>query len=350
MTACCDPNAVERTDDRRSDRRQPERFPAEAMLRDAAQTPRQSLLLLGDCLTRCLLFAACYCAVLLSGSARMLYAASVSMGVLQVGLVATLFHECVHRNLSLPRSSQDWLARAVGAPLGLSLAWWRIKHVRLHHPHVGLIEIDPDIQFAAIARVKSDQEWRRQYRFQALHGPIACMLIGINMLSPKDLRRVTEHQQRRYVVLLLEKYGPFALVWTPVIWKLGLARGALVFLLFELTAGALGSVVVQLQHNTTLANRRSRRSLSSKFERQFFSTADTRSPLGVWWWLSGGTSRHVVHHLCPNLTYVQLPRATRIVRSYRVDWPEHRNVFGALAAHIRLISQLAKQSANDICQ
>lgn len=307
----------------------------------SAQQSRDGAILFVDCAVRCTLFVLLYVLVLTTTGAASLVCV-IGLGVIQVTLVATLFHECVHRNLGISSRSQDWIARLIAAPLALSLSWWRVKHVRLHHVHVGDIEQDPDIQFAAVARVKAYQEWRPQYRFQALYGPIACFLVSLNMLSPSELRRVDPTARHLPLKLLLEKYALFTMFWSPLAAIRGLFTAALVFVVFELTVGAFGSVVVQLQHNTTLSNRDSRLLPNTTWERQYRCTTDTRSATGLWWWLSGGTSRHVAHHLYPKLTYVQLPRATRLLRADAPDWPEHSSVWQALRSHVQLMRLLAK--------
>jgi fatty acid desaturase len=293
-----------------------------------------------DAVARCTLFLALLTALLHAKSDLLAAACVAALAVVQVGLVGSLFHECVHRNLSISDGAQDWVARVVGAPLALSLSWWRVKHVRLHHPHVGDVDRDPDIQFASVARVKAYQDWRSQYRFQVLYGPVAFVLVGFNMLSPLELRRVDPDRRRITLRLVAEKYVLFSAFWGVVALARGVFDAFTLFLVFEGVAGALGSVIVQLQHNTTLANRRADARTLNRWSRQYYSTADTRSRMGVWWWVSGGTSRHIAHHLHPRLTYIQLPRATTVLRSTVPDWPEHRNVWDAIASHVRHIRLL----------
>lgn len=289
---------------------------------------------------RCLLAASAYCVMLRGGTAVRLIA-SAGFAVVAVALIATLFHECVHRNLRVPHRAQNWIARVLAAPFGLSLAWWRIKHIRLHHPHVGTA-LDPDIQFTSVGRVRDQDPWRPIHRFQQVVLPMLWPLAAINMLRPWEMRRVNPNGSFLTLVRsAFEKYGLFTAFWGSLVVAAGPIPAGAMFLTVEVVAGTFGSLVVQLQHNTE-ASRRLRGPFPSNAALQVASTADTRSRLGIWWWLSGGTSRHVAHHLYPRLTYVQLPRATRHLKTILPAWPEHAHVLAGVASHMRLMARLAR--------
>lgn len=360
--------------------------PSGLSLPDGWRSARRGLGRLGGVLAadvgaRVVLFGVGY-AVLLGGEGLgALAVGSLITGVAAITLVGTLFHECVHLNLPVRPAVQVWLGRLAGAPVGLSYSWWRMKHVRLHHTYVGDPARDPDIQFGPLVRVKPQQPWRPWHRLQPVLVALGMPFATLNMLRPADLTRVHRPtptptsttaptpaatpavtraptptpaptpaptraptavgHPRSWAALVAEKYAGWAACWAPLIWMTGPAHGLAALLGFHLVAGVHAGVIAQLQHGTELSNRQAPAPSWGWRERQVHSTADTASRFGIWWWLSGGNSRHVAHHLHPRLTYIEAPAATRALKSQiPPPWPEHPNVLAALrsllAMHVRL--------------
>jgi linoleoyl-CoA desaturase len=282
-------------------------------------------------------------ALLISGSPFRALGVLLS-AVSAVSLIASTFHECVHHNLPLPRRIQNLVGVGLASPLGLSYSWWRIKHVRLHHPYVGDATLDPDIQFAPLGRVKREQPWRPAYRLQPLWMLIGLPFSLLNMLSPRDIWRARQAADGTSAVYLcIEKYGGFIICWTPLALTVGLLNAAAIVVAVLLAGGTFGGVVAQLQHNTERSNYYSTDDLGRSKERQFFLTTDTKSATGTWWWISGGASRHVAHHLYPRFTYVEIPRLTRqLRRTLGVPWPEHRGPISGIRSAANLIISLRR--------
>jgi linoleoyl-CoA desaturase len=273
--------------------------------------------------------------------------------VANVSMLGSWFHDAVHRNVDAPRPAVELLARVGSAAVGFSPRWWSYKHVRMHHRFVSNPEFDPDIQFSYLARVSSAQPWRRPHATQHVHMWLLLPLATLNMLKPSELWAVRRF--RRYSGLgappsgwrfLADRYPLLALVWLPAFLAQGPRLGFLCFLLFQLAAGTLVSVITQVQHNTALSDDGDDYSARWPLCEQLARTTDAGGSTGFWWWLSGGTNFHVAHHLIPSLSFLELPAVTARLRAdlaaIGVPYPAHDGLVEALRSHAKLLRTLAR--------
>lgn len=272
--------------------------------------------------------------------------AAAFAGTVSVGLASSAFHDAVHGNFPGGDRLNRSVARISGGPLGLSHEWWRIKHLRAHHPHVGDESYDPDIQFRLVARVTPRQSWRPSHRLQAVSLWAVMPLAALNMLLPTDLLRLFQLRRLRLGVAV-EKYWFVVTCWVLVVMCRGFVFGSLLFVTFELVAGVLVGLVVQTQHNTFLTREGYSHPLPSGSLQQLARTSDVRSRFGIWWWISGGTNLHVAHHLLPRVPYVLLPTVSesmkRELTTSGILWHEHPNIRKAVLSIHRNVRTLSRK-------
>lgn len=231
--------------------------------------------------------------------------------VATISLFGSWFHELRHRNVRLPGRMGAVACYAISAPLAVSHTWWDEKHNRGHHRCPGSPE-DPDIQFGWFARVIEAHPWRPAHRFQKHSFWALAPLATANMVIRNDLalfrRSVPSRRTLSLSRYVLEKYVPFVALWGVVILARGALIGGAVIVVFFLTSGLIAAVVTQVQHNAAPPLPEA---LSREFalSRQLLGTADVSG--FIWWWISGGTTLHVAHHLAPQLTFLECRGATR---------------------------------------
>ena len=176
----------------------------------------------------------------------------------------------------------------------------------------------------------------------------------LNMLKPSELWTVRRFHKYKGVgtspsgwVFLANKYPALLLVWFPVFISQGLRIGFLCFITFQLISGTLVSLVTQVQHNTALADDSVDYSIRWSMCEQLARTTDVTNSQGFWWWLSGGTNFHVVHHLIPTLLFLELPAVTTRLRAdlanVGIPYPEHATLWAALRSHALLVRALARR-------
>ena len=270
------------------------------------------------------------------------------LAVATVSLVGSWFHEALHGNI-LRSSTARYLVRVTcTAPLAVSQSWWNYKHLRGHHPNPQDPERDPDIQFGPIARVCNDQEWRPTHRLQAWTFWLFSPLTTIAMAMPGEFRHLrsarrvgTRGHFWRYAI---EKYTPSLLFWLPFYWTRPLPTALVVSGVFWLTTGIIAAAVTQAQH--TALTRPLGVDDPLPLTKQLLSSSDLTSSLRMWWWVSGGTSKHVVHHLVPKLTFLELPAATirlnECLRPFALEVHTFPSFRAVLKSHTRILRDLGR--------
>jgi linoleoyl-CoA desaturase len=298
--------------------------------------------LLADLLPRLSLLAVTG-AMALFGDAAIAGAGSLASGVVSISLIGSWFHEAVHNNLRLASGTRRVARYAFSAPFAASQLWWDQKHLRGHHPYPKDALRDSDIQFGCLARVSADQQWRPTHRVQHWTFWLLAPLGTLAMTLPTELARLRRADTSRTVTgprYLADKYGPFLIVWVPVL--LVSSHPWLVFACFFGASGVTASLISQVQHNSNADV--CARSVG-KLSYQLLSSSDLSGRQRLWWWMSGGTSFHTVHHLVPQLTFLELPAATRRLSlileplGYQVHtYPTMRS---AWCAHVARLAQLS---------
>lgn len=269
-----------------------------------------------------------------------------------VSIVGSWYHESIHGNRLLGTVVDTLVERLAAAPAGISPMWWRYKHVRLHHRYPGNAEFDPDIQFGALARVTAAQPWRPHQRFQHIYMPFLFALSTISMLKPSEPRLASQYRRRYGLniplsapVILLDKYLPFLIFWSPVALLAGTERAVLSYILFSLVLGVLVAMTTQVQHNTLASIPGENANAAWPLSYQTLISIDVNSRYRIWWWLSGGTSYHSAHHVAPTLTYLELPVVTQLLRQLLQDRgipvQVHRSPWTAMKSHYALLKLLS---------
>lgn len=273
-------------------------------------------------------------------------AAAAMVAIVCVGIVGTIFHECVHLNYGLPLPAQRTVGLFSGAPLGLSFDWWEMKHRRLHHAYLGDQEMDADIDFGKVFRVKATQPWGRLHRLQPYSLYLVLPLTGLNMLRPIEGSRFERWgaTNPQMAAIYSKKYLPFLIFWSPmIIWETPIF-GAAKVLLVIIFAGIFGGLVAQLQHNTAQSNQ-------EPSDSQDRLTTDTCVDNRIWWWITGSQSIHTAHHMYPRLNYLEVRRATKYLLGHDKEriWSTHETISGAILSlhrHLKLLS-VEPRKAND---
>ncbi|MFD9889731.1 fatty acid desaturase family protein [Amycolatopsis sp. NPDC059027] len=277
----------------------------------------------------------------------------VLFSIATVSLLGSWFHDAVHGNVPWSKLSVMIIARLGAGPLGISPLWWQYKHVRMHHRYVGNPEFDPDIQFGLLARVSSAQRWSTWHRTQHVHMWFLMPFSTLNMLKPSEVWYTRRYRRYREFgsapkcwVFLVDKYATFAAVWCPLFILTSLSSAFVDLVLFMLFTGALASLITQVQHNTDLTVGDEDFSKIYPLCEQLVRTTDVGCSKGFWWWLCGGVNFHVVHHIAPTLSFLELPGATSRLRAslqeISIELPTHRSLFGALQSHARLLKVLSR--------
>ena len=280
---------------------------------------------------------------------------AVLCAILWTSATAAVFHDAAHRTASRVPVVNRLFASIASAPLGLSLEWWRIEHVRLHHNHVGSA-LDPDAQFSVLGRVTAMSPWRRWFRYQHCYLPLLYPLLLLEMIIPMDLWhmrfgraggsiRFAPMRGSSFRRAVAWKYGPFTIFWLSMAMYLAGWSFYVFALVFVSTSGLLIAIIVHVQHNNALIRQRS----GPTPNLQLGLTTDTCTNGRVWSFIAGNTNHHLAHHLFPSVPSHRLPALTKVLRNAiereGFAYPCFTSIPSALCSHYSLLRALGQNPA-----
>lgn len=102
-----------------------------------------------------------------------LYVAFLVSAVL---LSMNVSHDAAHGALFRSRALNTVAMRVVSIPLGIEPVYWRVRHVRYHHPHANIEHCDLDTAANRFLRQTPFQPWYPQFRFQHYYWPLVAGL------------------------------------------------------------------------------------------------------------------------------------------------------------------------------
>lgn len=291
--------------------------------------------------------------VMMKGNLPAAVLASGIGGATAISLIGSWFHEALHGNV-LRSSRARYVVRLLcSAPLAVSQLWWTEKHLRGHHPNPQDPDRDPDIQFGPLARVSAGQRWRITHRFQRYSFWMLAPLATLAMALPGEFARARTKRKRTSnglaVQYVLEKYGPSIVYWCAVFASRPIRESLLVLAIFFLVSGWLASAITQSQHTVVSRNLPDDVELPP-LANQFLRSADLTHSTRFWWWVSGGTSHHVTHHVVPQLTFLELPAATgrlsAALAGHEFDIAVYPSFRSALRSHLGVLRLLSSPPAS----
>ena len=100
----------------------------------------------------------------------------LAFSVSAVLLSMNVSHDAAHGALFRSRALNATAARLVTIALGIEPVYWRIRHVRYHHPHANIEHCDLDTAANAFLRQTPFQPWYPHFRFQQYYWPVIAAL------------------------------------------------------------------------------------------------------------------------------------------------------------------------------
>lgn len=102
--------------------------------------------------------------------------AFLAFSVSAVLLSMNVSHDAAHGALFRSRALNATAARLVTISLGIEPVYWRVRHVRYHHPNANIEHCDLDTAANAFLRQTPFQPWYPQFRFQQYYWPVIAAL------------------------------------------------------------------------------------------------------------------------------------------------------------------------------
>lgn len=284
----------------------------------------------------------------------------------QLFMAFNLAHDANHSALS----SRRWVNQLFSLSfdvVGVNSYMWRLMHNDSHHFHVNIQDTDVSIRTNGFFRFSPGDPWRPHHRYQHIYAPWFYCLATLEWVFLKDFNWflfkhqignaiAVRHPLVQWIKLFLFKGFYFGYVlalpmllldnpaWVPllgfVLYHFGI--GFAIALIFQTTHVIEGTTYPKADEHGRIPN--------NYISHLVQTTADYawRNPVANWFY--GCLNVHTVHHIYPQICHVHYPRLTPILiataQEYGFAYREHRTVWQAFRAHLRMLKALGQPDYN----
>jgi linoleoyl-CoA desaturase len=301
-------------------------------------------------------FTCLYVAALLSSSLPLFFLCYGTMGFMVVVMFVNLIHEACHNNLFKSKKLNQGYMFLFDL-LGANSYIWRKRHIRLHHSYPNVVGWDSDIEKSDFLKVHPGDESKKYVRFQGF----LLLLYPLFVTNWFLIRDFKDYFSKKTIVRKLgnvpsvEYYKLFLFKIIFLGYMIGIPIWITPFstiqilsavFIFFIATGLFGLMVLLPPHvnvHNEFQTVNDKGNLDRSWLRlQLYSTNDVSGSNWFYSIVMGNFNLHLAHHLFPNISNVQAPLVTKVIRNFceKNTLPYRSYPLGfAIFGHIRLILQ-----------
>jgi linoleoyl-CoA desaturase len=287
----------------------------------------------------------------------------ILMGVGEAGLGMSVMHDAAHGAFSSKRWVNSLFASTMYL-MGSNTLNWKIQHNILHHTFTNIYEFDQDIDTKAVIRLSKHAPIKRYHRFQYIYAfffyglmTIFRLLTDVFQLLKYHKAGITKEQQVKISTEIIKLMATkviylFATIGLPLLLtNFSVGQVILGFVVLQLTAGIIMSVVFQMAHvvegleqplpnNTgTIEN--------DWMVHELNTTANFAQNNRLLSWYVGGLNFQIEHHFFPNTCHVHYPKIAPIVQKtaqeFGYTYLVMPTLWDAFMSHVKSLKALGKK-------
>ena len=272
------------------------------------------------------------------------------MGGVTAAIGFNVMHDGGHGSFS---SSKFWnyIAAFSVNGLGASMLMWMNKHNIIHHTYTNIDGFDDDIEIKPFMRMSPTQKRYKLHRFQHFYFWFLYCLLLILWVFALDYKKyfskkvgaipIKKFRLFDHVTFWAAKlFYYFIMVFVPI-WKIGITKWIIGFLIISTFAGLVLSMVFQLAHTVeeTAFPTPAPDDIENEWAiHQVQTTANFATNNKLVCWLVGGLNFQIEHHLFPKISHVHYPAISKIIKKtceeFDVQYIEFKRTRDAMVSHI----------------
>ncbi|MBK9551282.1 MAG: acyl-CoA desaturase [Saprospiraceae bacterium] len=282
----------------------------------------------------------------------------VILGLLIAAIGFNVMHDGSHGSFS-GRKNSNKLAAYTMSMLGASHYFWNIKHNLIHHTFTNVDGIDDDIEVGKLMRFAPTQEKFKAHRFQHIYFVGLYMLMYAYWVFGSDYKKyfkkrigdfpLTDMTTKVHVRFWMVKIWHALVFCALPIYLFGFFPWLLGFLVMNIVAGFMLSIVFQLAHTVEHTDFPVADADTNKFQDEFAAhqiktTANFGTKNKFVSWYVGGLNFQIEHHLFPKISHTHYPAISGIIKKvcdeYELKYIEYKTVASAVRAHVNFLKQM----------
>ncbi len=282
------------------------------------------------------------------------------------GIGMGIMHDAIHGSYSRHKWFNNLMSNTISL-IGANKDMWRLQHNVLHHSFTNIEDHDEDINAPLFLRFSPHAKKNKLHRHQHWYAWIFYGLSTLSWITSKDFISLERYRKmgllkdrktyRKYLrniifwkVIFFSLVLALPLLFSPVsVWTIVLA-----FLTMQFITGLSISIVFQTAHvmpnaEFPLPNEEGKME-SERMIHQLLTTCNFSQKGNFLFWLLGGLTNQIEHHLFPHISHVHYKKIAPIVKQTAIEFGLPYNTNGsfvsALTKHFKMLKVLGSMEVS----
>ncbi len=283
-------------------------------------------------------------------------------GLGMAGIGMGIMHDANHGSFSKYPFINKMMANSIYLA-GASKGIWRIQHNVLHHSFTNIEGYDDDINPPSILRFTKNQRKLKIHQFQHLYAWFIYGLTTLSWATAKDYLHLNQFNKMGLIKTKKVFYSflikmtisklffiAFVIVMPFILSDLSFKLILIAFLIMQFITGLIITLVFQAAHvvpNTIFPDLNNKNGIETdRLTHQLLTTSNFAQKSNFLFWVFGGLTNQVEHHLFPQISHVHYKKLAPIVQKTAMEYdiPYHiqGSFFSVIKQHFLLLKKLGE--------
>lgn len=285
-----------------------------------------------------------------------------------VGIGMGVMHDAIHGSFT-KNTKVNKLMTYVSVVIGANDEVWRLQHNVLHHSFTNIEGHDDDIHASFLLRFSPHARKYKIHKYQHYYAWILYGLTSLMWVTVNDVEKFARYykmglvpDRKTYIngmikiIALKFVYYSYTLILPMIFTPFSSLTIVMAFLAMHFVTGFIIAVVFQAAHVTLSADfpmpDEAGKMESVRLVHQLRTTCNF-APKSKWlFWLVGGLTNQIEHHLFPTISHVHYRELAPIVKKTAEEFglPYHNSgsFFAAIAAHFKMLRDLGRMELQPV--
>lgn len=288
------------------------------------------------------------------------FALYVVSGLGMAGIGMGIMHDAIHGSYSRFKWFNNLMSNTINL-IGSNKEMWRLQHNVLHHTFTNIEDHDDDINAPFFLRFSPNSSKNKLHKYQHWYAWIFYGLVTMSWISYKDYNNLNRFHK---MGLIKKDQTYYRHLFNITIWKLLFFGIVLVlpllfssasaltivfaFLLMQFVTGLCISIVFQAAHvmpenEFPLPNDLGEIE-NERMAHQLATTSNFAQKSAFLFWLLGGLTNQIEHHLFPHISHIHYKKIAPIVRQtafeYGLPYKTSGSFFATIKSHFKMLKVL----------
>lgn len=291
-------------------------------------------------------------------------------GLGMAGIGMGIMHDAIHGSYSRFKWFNNLMSNTINL-IGSNKEMWRLQHNVLHHTFTNIEDHDDDINAPFFLRFSPNSSKNRLHRYQHWYAWIFYGLVTISWISFKDYKNLNRFRKmglikkdrtyyRHLLNITIWKILFFALVLVlPLLFSPASSLIiVMAFLVMQFVTGLCISIVFQAAHvmpdNEFPLPNEFGVIENERMTHQLLTTSNFAQKSTFLFWLLGGLTNQIEHHLFPHISHVHYKKIAPIVEQtaleYGLPYKTSGSFLATVKSHFKMLKVLGTLEVGQLNQ